>query len=211
MVIRSPFTVLALARAMQFPVTHWPGNCYFVAKAMINHSFVKGRALYGMYHGPIHKDAFIFAGRRFTRHGWVLGEDGNIYDPTRWVFECKKPYIYKCQHPSREYDLGCSQLRELTRRPPPRWSAANKNHSILSMSPETQEVIHDLVPGSKKRSKLTDHQMFWLANAPPYTLGTQAEEIYLWLIKKDMQSWIPQDYREYTLSPGLPGTKKPSN
>lgn len=46
----------------------------------------------------------------FIPHGWVLMPDGRIFDPTRWTFEAKSPYLYV--GPDRdEYDKGSNQLR----------------------------------------------------------------------------------------------------
>lgn len=87
-----------IAERIQLPLEDWTGNCYGVALLMVQAGLVPAgsRAVYGHWRGPIAKSSH-FAGRRgvgFTGHGWVLTEEGQIIDPTRFAFEDVAPYVY---------------------------------------------------------------------------------------------------------------------
>lgn len=84
----------------------------------VQHRDVQGEVRYGNWMGPIHPDCPEFGGRPFAHHGWVEKADGSIVDPTRWVFEHVKPYIY--EGPNDHYDAGGNEIREarIGSRPP---------------------------------------------------------------------------------------------
>lgn len=85
------------AKKIGLPVEQWPGKCFQVATAFVNHGIVQGHAVYGHWRGKIDPHAPVFgerAGHRFVHHGWILQDDGTVVDPTRWVFENVEPYIF---------------------------------------------------------------------------------------------------------------------
>ena len=103
-------TVTELATAMDWPVTNWPSHCYEVAIEILLKGLIEGRPEYGIWHGPIHPDS-LFAGRPLARHGWIRLPNGEIADPTRWVFENVDPYLFVGPDPDNFYDLGAARLR----------------------------------------------------------------------------------------------------
>lgn len=95
-----------VADLIGIPLTEWPGSCYGVATALVEHGLVPegSRAVYGHWIGPIAPTS-MFAARRsigFTGHGWVLTDDGQVIDPTRYVFEDAAPYVYVGGDPNGE-------------------------------------------------------------------------------------------------------------
>lgn len=91
-------TIDECVRALDWPTEQWRGQCYGVALALVEAKLIDGRAVYGHYYGPISPTSNPFgarAGTSFpTHHGWIVTPDGQILDPTRWVFEDREPYIY---------------------------------------------------------------------------------------------------------------------
>lgn len=86
-------TVAEVEKAIKLPAKKWAGQCYGVATEMVKKGVVDGRAVYGIWWGLIHPKS-LFAGRAWTHHGWIVLYDHSVIDPTRWVFEHAKPYIY---------------------------------------------------------------------------------------------------------------------
>jgi len=78
------------------PVEKWPGNCHAIAHAIVKAKLVDGIAVYGHWTGPVHPQSSFYSRSKagFCRHGWVELADGRVLDPTRWVFENVKPYLY---------------------------------------------------------------------------------------------------------------------
>jgi hypothetical protein len=110
-----------VADDIDFPVKEWPGKCYQVASALVEAGVVDGEAVYGHWTGPINPTSPVFGDRAdlgFTHHGWIVMEDGTVVDPTRWVFENAKPYIFigkppeddgfcrHCEHSEDEHANG---------------------------------------------------------------------------------------------------------
>lgn len=92
---RDPRTLTAtmVARAIGQPTKKWPGNCYAIASMMVKAKLVEGKAVYGHWLGRV-GDCNLFSGKPVVRHGWIRQPNGTVVDPTRWVFEEKKPYIF---------------------------------------------------------------------------------------------------------------------
>jgi hypothetical protein len=100
------------------------GNCYYVARELVLAGVVEGQVAFGWYDGPIHPSsahnlAEICEGVRSRQHGWVILPDGRVLDPTRWVFEDRRPYIYAGDAEGyNESDYSVS-LRARGEAPPP--------------------------------------------------------------------------------------------
>jgi len=89
--------VTEVEAAIGIPAQQWKGRCFEIASLMVKHGVVKGRAVYGHWTGIIQPSSYFGdrAGMSFCNHGWVLLDDGEtVVDPTRWVFEDKRPYIF---------------------------------------------------------------------------------------------------------------------
>lgn len=84
-------------KAIGIPALEWKGRCFEIASAMVQRKVVEGTAVYGHWVGSIAQSSF-FSDKRalgFCNHGWVvLHDELTVVDPTRWVFEDKRPYIF---------------------------------------------------------------------------------------------------------------------
>ena len=109
----------------------WKARCYEISCQLVDSEIVKGTAVYGHWIGPIAETSFFGRYRDigFCHHGWVLTKGGWVVDPTRWVFEDVKPYIY-VGHPDVDsdwyYDEGGNQWRKDNLSPPPKYSAVGR-------------------------------------------------------------------------------------
>lgn len=109
-------TVGEVADAIGIRPVDWAGKCFEVASKMVDAGLVDGEAVYGHWTGPVSKHS-RFSGREgagFVQHGWVLLSDGEtVVDPTRWVFEAVKPYIFVGEEPDGEIGLckHCGHMR----------------------------------------------------------------------------------------------------
>ncbi len=95
----------------------WVARCYEISCAIVAAGLVDGEAVYGHWLGKVAPGSH-FADRKklpFIPHGWILLKDGRVLDPTRWVFENVKPYLYVGQEPD-SWDVqpcaNCGLLRE---------------------------------------------------------------------------------------------------
>jgi len=116
---------------------------------------------------------------------------GTIIDPTRWVFEGARPYIYVGR--SDHYDLGGNRLRAAMRQPCPDYSASapRSKVSVWKFSPEAHRFVMDeLFDGA---SGITEKMARWLGNAPLQDLGHHAMPIYRALVDAGEQASIPID------------------
>lgn len=177
------------------PTVTWPGHCARISHAALKCG-VRGRSVHGMWNGPVHKDS-IFAGKPFSQHEWIKLPDGQVCDPTRWVFEGKKPYIYV--GPSDYYDEGANALRAMIRLPAPKWDPEEEqfyfdgssecwNFIERKLGLDREVVNDDYEPGHIDRS-----QLFWLANAGYEELGEHVREIYEFLDSKGLEAAVPID------------------
>lgn len=95
----------------------WVARCYEISCAIVEAGLVEGEAVYGHWLGPVQpKSHFADRGRLpFIPHGWILLKDGEVLDPTRWVFEAKAPYLYVGLEPD-DFTIdpcdSCGRLRE---------------------------------------------------------------------------------------------------
>ena len=124
-------------------------------------------------------------------------DDVIIVDPTRWVFEAVKPYVYVGE--SDYYDMGGNQLREAMMRPAPSFDPSAKvvNIPFGKYSRKAATFVKkDLLNGTPK---VTEEQAFWLANLPLSHFKGFAKPIYEALIAKDMGALIPIDNRRFVL------------
>lgn len=188
-------SVHKVAKEIGVPVKRWPGACYFIASKMVEHRVVDGKPRYGHWLGPIAKNT-MFSKRAIVHHGWI--ESGDIIiDPTRFVFEGKKPYIHVGPINSDFYDIGGNKFHEAIygHKPFPSFVDDEKNISVPKM---IKNILNDLF-GLKSVEKLCLSQLFWLANKPYYELGSYAKMFYGWLIKNDFGALIPIDNRRLIL------------
>jgi hypothetical protein len=193
------------------PISNWPGSCYAVAEAIVRRELVPGELCYGIWLGFIHSDS-LFAGRPFSHHAWI--EDGDtVIDPTRWVFECKEPYLFTGAVERHEYDRGGNVLREAFRTPCPPNDPDDTQYDLISFVSEgdkpglsdapaivvstlvyPETVIDGDLDGCALKP-LSKWQVFWVANTPLDLLGAYAAEIYQWICDIGLKAAIPLDNR----------------
>lgn len=108
-------TIQDCINATKIPLKNWAGNCYGVAEAIVKSGLVRGTPVYGMWTGRIATTS-IFANRiklGFTHHGWITLPNGKVMDPTRWVFEDVKPYIFVGEKEYSCFDFQASDTPEV--------------------------------------------------------------------------------------------------
>ena len=194
-------TIKQVEKAIRLPAKEWAGKCYSIACDIVAKKLVNGKAVYGHWLGPVHaKSIFCDASvAGFCRHGWILMDDGTIVDPTRWVFEAKKPYIYIGENDL--YDRGGNQLRKAMTQPPPEYNESEPQ-KLLVLDKETRNFVEYklFLFGSPTNPNIFSiGQMFWLANLSLNDLGDFAKSIYESLEECHMGALIPLDNRNEIL------------
>jgi hypothetical protein len=188
------------------PAVEWAGRCYEIASACVAEGLVDGVAVYGHYVGKVHpKSHFgVRAGMPFVQHGWVklTGDEGLIFDPTRFAFEAREPYLYVGKNEG-DYDEGGNGMRKAFKRPAPPFDASTSRvvnfTSRVIASAAWQHVEKLLGPNylieldGHDPGELTMDQVFWLANLPYDELEPHAHEIYQAILKVGQEAAIPLD------------------
>jgi len=201
----SELTIEIVQTRIGIPTNKWQGNCHRISCLIIDKKLVAGEAVYGHWIGPIDKKS-IFAKYRhlpFVRHGWIILNNKEILDPTRWVFEAIVPYIYRGVNDF--YDRGGNIWRENNLRPPPSFEdknfPTNKYFPLNKFPKQSAEFLAEILDDKKliKRKTVSLSQLFWIANLPPSMLGEYIKVIYEWLIQNDEGCLIPIDNRETIL------------
>lgn len=183
-----------IAEKINWPLDRWPGNCFGIASAMIDAKIVRGKAIYGHYHGYIHPES-RFGGRRFTHHGWIACAQNKLIDPTRWVFECADPYIYVGLTTDPDYDAGGNRLRMQMLKPPPAFNPKQNKFTL----PKELAAFGKLVLGHPKDT-ISIEQLMWLANLPLNMMGEMAEPLFRWIVEEvELPGLIPIDNRRTIL------------
>lgn len=178
-----------IAETIQFPLNRWAGNCYYVATAIVKAKIYEGRAVYGHYHGFIHPKS-IFGGRPFTHHGWIVGKT-QLVDPTRWCFECVRPYIYTGPKDDENYDAGSNRLKKMLLKPAPPFDPKHKTYKVAShLQPFVATMLGD------DRAEISVAQLLWLGCLPLDMLGEMTEPLYRWIAEDcEYPAAIPFDNR----------------
>jgi hypothetical protein len=83
-----------LEQALGLRTWEWPGRCFEIARALVRVTDIEGRPVYGFWTGPVAPSKIFDGTANRVRHGWVLTPEGQIIDPTRFVFERAAPYVY---------------------------------------------------------------------------------------------------------------------
>lgn len=137
----------------------------------------------------------------WVQHGWVVLPNGKVLDPTRWVFECKKPYIFMGTA-GVEYDEGGNTFRMSRLGPPPEFDFDEKVFHITPsiLSTDTWCFVEDtfrlrdmLMDDGYNPGDITLPQLHWLANQDPKVLGRHAGPIYGMLERLNLRGLIPID------------------
>jgi len=187
------------AKAIGVPVHNWNGQCYGIASAIVDKGLVEGVAIYGHWLGPI-AETSTFANRShlgFVQHGWILLDDGKIMDPTRWVFESIKPYIYV--GPTKGlYDEGGNKIREEFQMVP-EFDASDEvygvPHRVMSGAAWiwAERVLGLLGSTLQPLGVLSLGQLRYLANMNPVRMNGCARDIMITLARLNLLSLVPID------------------
>lgn len=196
-------TVKDVAKAIKIPAKQWVNRCHEIASAIVDEGLVKGRAVYGLYLGPVDDDSFFNSEAPGHRHGWVKLKGGRVLDPTRWVFENLPPYIYVGPR-SREYDEGMQGLRNALRAPCPEPGQpgyeTTQPDQTLFVSNECAVVLKALANNQGERGGDLDKcvefpfsVMHWLCNSPVAMLHPFTREFFVAVANKGFKALIPID------------------
>lgn len=196
-----------IAETMGYPdYEDWKGRCYQISSWIVDHDFVQGRAVYGHYLGDVAPNSY-FSERYessvpFIRHGWILTPNNKIVDPTLWVFENVKPYLYygdgvfTTQKYGKicVYDEGGNLFRQRNMKPVPPDDIRQKRVLCSPMDLKVRVFISGLL-GEKPPYPidLAFGRVFWLANCPVPMLQPYAKEIYTWLEGMGHKVLVPMD------------------
>ena len=183
-----------IERRIKWPAARWAGNCYGVAVTIFKAKLVpaKSHVRYGVWHGPIDAGS-QFAGRAFTHHGWIELPDGRIYDPTRFVFEGKPPYIWIGSNDQNFYDLAGQRLNKMLSSECP----VAREKPVKLTDPQ-REILGQFLPSICERDP-DFGQLMWLGNLPPDEMNGQAKSVYTVFEKLNLQALIPLYFRRYVL------------
>lgn len=178
-----------VARRIGVSLDQWPGNCMAIATACVKHGVVKGRVVYGMWHGPIDRRS-RFAGRSFTHHAWVAVDAKTVFDPTRWCFDRPAaPYIWQGV-PGEEYDEGGGRLTMAYRSPLPPSPMGRK--LCMALPPELAAYVERET--QSPCSAMPMSRLGWLLKVPPQMLP-EPGALYAEVKRLKMEALVPIDYR----------------
>lgn len=193
-------SVNEVARLIGLAPDQWKGQCYVIAKMCIEMVLteVTGAKLrYGHYTGPIsHRSMFrtnIKAG--FCQHGWVELPDGQVYDPTRWVFEDRNPYIYVGS--ADQYDIGGQAIRNKFRGPAPAHDLTGKQ-VVLPLDEISMGIARSMLNDMRPDGGFDMYQVWWLATEDPKRMGVEfSKKFYKALDETGNLPLVPIDNRRY--------------
>lgn len=189
--------VIKVAEIIGIPVEHWKGQCHLISSLMVEHKLVDGESVYGKYDGSIAPTS-MFAGLPTSiRHGWIVTKS-EIIDPTRWVFEDAKPYIFSSPLENKDYDQGSQAfnnwIRTVSRSTPP---AYNPNSRQIATSDEVAIFSAHILGLDEKPTQLCIEQAMWIANTNYNAIGSKmAIKFYDWLVNNNMGALIPIDFKQ---------------
>lgn len=192
-----------LARVSGKPPKEWEGNCFLMASHMVNHNLIDGAAVYGHWVGPVVPNSIFFKKKTlssFVQHGWVRNSQADpserIIDPTRWVFEGKRPYIYI--GPSDHYDEGGNQFRRTVYTTAPTLGPSSELVTLTRLPMAAWKRIQHVLTtcGSFAENPVRTvslAQLFWIANQPPDVFLEHTPAIYLCFERIGRRALIPID------------------
>lgn len=185
--------ICEVEKAIGTKAAQWKARCFEISSHIVESGLVPGRAVYGHYRGPVSARSMFYAASKigFVRHGWISTPGGRIVDPTRWVFEHTRPYLYEGPQ-SPEYDEGGNVFRATLLRPPP---PCEGKLVELAVSSELWRVVAHLLgdTAGQLRGVVSVEQLLWIANLPLGVLGAEARAIYRMIDRADQRAFIPID------------------
>jgi len=192
-----------VAKKIAVPTKEWAGNCYSIADMILKAGYIPdGKLRYGLWLGPVARGT-MFQGRKIIHHGWIEYDDTSfgctvIVDPTRWVFEAKKPYIYQAPDFDGYYDRGGNTLLmgTMVGRKPPRNDGSKQQ--IPVPKDKVGAIIRQLL-GDYEGDTICWKQAGHIANQPLQFLGGEEKAIFTWLAKHGQKVLVPIDNWNYVM------------
>jgi hypothetical protein len=183
------------------PANGWAGNCYAIATQCVEEGLVSGRAVYGHWLGPVMSDSYFgkkgYCDRPFVRHGWVVLDDGRIFDPTRWGFTGEDPFLWVGPGDDKDYDEGGNGWRVTLMKACPEFDTQEKSYYAFPEHLPTAAWNHvEKMIGEAAGEEpgwITKPQLHWLANAPYQSLDGHERAIYGFLKKIGFHVYVPID------------------
>lgn len=194
------------------PLRDFAGRCATAAHVSVALGLAIGTERYGAWTGPV-APGTLFASRPrlgMVRHGWVELMDGRIYDPTRWVFEGREPYLYLGANDY--YDHGNDRLRVAMHgsEPCPSNDCPNCGERGCAQQPVeltrlfAEEIrlhpdvkIEEELPPGQPNATLSLDQLVWLCNRPlaHWKRCYDGAVVLKGLIRDGHGVWLPLDTR----------------
>lgn len=171
------------------------GNCYAVSLVMAKMMGRGARSVYGKYHGHnVDRPSLTF-----HRHGWVVYKD-TIYDPTRWVFEGKRPHMWIGPEDSEEYDEGGWKMMEKPDSPFKIRQPERGDGTLRRMnwsSKDVEEVVSELFDDKRECDSMSMDEIYYVVHVSPKYLGVHAIEVYRRARELKLGAMIPIDSQHY--------------
>lgn len=192
-------TLAECEKAIGIPSSEWPARCHEIAVAINRALNLNWQECYGFYYGPVAEGGPFNPKAPMQRHGWLKLPDRRVFDPTRWVFEQKPPYIF-CEYDNDgHYDLGMERFKIGTRTPPPPDDAHEKKFDFGLADPDAALFVSEIFDSYPTLNLM---QVGWLANLGPTTLGKNAKPVYEKIVELGHSAFIPLDYQVAVLRGG---------
>lgn len=145
-------------------------------------------------------------------------KDGaRVFDPTRFVFEQKAPYLFDAEDEHGYYDVAGDRERANNMKPLTKKGAKGKLITLAITDTSTRCVLRDftardpvareLVSYTKRGVRMPTGVASWLAIHPLSGLGPFAETIYTALTEAGLRAAIPIDCREIVFGDGFYGKR----
>jgi len=192
--VKKPVTSIAvIEKAIGIKADRWVSRCHEIAGCILRKNLVpsKSRLCYGNWMGAF-EEGSPFHGRAFTHHGWIELPDGRVYDPTRWVFEQVKPYIYVGAND--HYDDCAEELRAALH-PSGMPEPQGKTVEFPVCSVRTLRRFLPVV----RKNHVHLNQIFWLANQPLAHFRGHERAVFKALVRATLGTLIPFDQRRKVL------------
>jgi hypothetical protein len=202
-------TLAQAAKIIDQPPIDWMGACYAVScKLAVSGVLPNAVAVYGAYLGPVAEGSMFETHKPFQRHGWVLYGNGELLDPTRWVFENVVPYLYWSTASNEDYDEGNNSIRRAFMRPAPKYNPHEKRFPLGKHVTETVwRPIAEMLEEVRDRPDRTIclSELFWLANLPLDVLGELAHPLFKAFKALDKEVAVPIDNYRRVMEGRWPG------
>ena len=168
----------------------WVANCYYISTLLVKHGVVEGKAVFGKYLGKVDKKS-PFYGNTFINHGWIETPNGEIIDPTRWVFESTEPYIYESNIKNIDYDRGSNVIKKLLKTDAPSF---NKNSKVVDIENlQIEAIFKTLLKEKKEDKKISIEQLIWVGSLSLGDLNYFAKPLFAWYKDNALSVFIPVD------------------